>query len=119
MDVGEPLEQRPSGGVQVAAALQVVGKAPHLVERPRLKGCNELLLIDNPVLKREQAKEQVARWVDETHHDCQLLIPVSCGHSMKRRSDFLGIVHFHSRWHWPFPPLTIALRTAFMEERWA
>ena len=47
-------------GVEVAAADQVLGQRPLLVERPGLKGGDELPLVDQAVLEGEQAEEQVA-----------------------------------------------------------
>src|SRR4051812_32390994 len=46
--------------VEVAAADEVVGQGTALVPRPRLEGGHELDLVDQPVLQREQAEEQVA-----------------------------------------------------------
>ena len=57
---GQPLQQRPLGGGEVAAGFQVVGQAPGLVERPGLEGGHELALVDEPVLEREQSEEEMA-----------------------------------------------------------
>ena len=54
------LEEAALDGVQVAARTKVVGKAAQLVERPRLEGSDELALVDDARLKREQAEEEMA-----------------------------------------------------------
>ena len=45
---------------QVAAGVQVVGQAPGLVAGPGLEGGDELALVDQAVLKREQSEEEMA-----------------------------------------------------------
>src|SRR5262249_25721892 len=59
-------------GVEVTTADEVNRQRSALIARPRLKGGHELHLIDQAVLEREQAEEQVARGVDRTSHDRQL-----------------------------------------------
>ncbi len=59
-------------GVEVATTDEVTRQRSALIACPRLKGGHELHLIDQAILKREQAKEQVARGVDRTGHDRQL-----------------------------------------------
>ncbi len=46
--------------VEVAAGFEVVGQAPGLFERPGLKGRHELDLVDDAILKREQAEKEMA-----------------------------------------------------------
>ena len=48
------------GAGQVAAGFQVVGQAPGLVAGPGLEGGDELALVDQAVLKREQSEEEMA-----------------------------------------------------------
>ena len=57
----------PVVGVEVAAADQVVGQRPGLVAGPGLEGGDELALVDQAVLQREQAEEQVAVGGDGGH----------------------------------------------------
>ena len=59
-------------GVEVTMADEVNRQRSALIAGPRLKGGHELHLIDQAVLEREQAEEQVARGVDRTGHDRQL-----------------------------------------------
>jgi hypothetical protein len=59
-------------GVEVTAADEVNRQRSALIAGPRLKGGHELHFIDQAVLEREQAEEQVARGVDRTSHDRQL-----------------------------------------------
>ena len=47
-------------GVEVAAGDEVVGQAPGLVAGPGLEGGDELALVDQAVLKREQSEEEMA-----------------------------------------------------------
>ena len=47
-------------GVQVAAGDEVVGQGAGLVAGPGLEGGDELGLVDQAVLQREQAEEEVA-----------------------------------------------------------
>jgi hypothetical protein len=54
------LQERPLGAGQVAAGFQVVGQALGLVERPGLEGREELALVDQAVLKREQSEKEMA-----------------------------------------------------------
>ena len=59
VDVGQGLQQGPLGRSQVPAGFQVVGEAPGLVERPRLERGHELALVDEAVLKGEQAEQEM------------------------------------------------------------
>jgi len=61
-------------GIKIAAGNQMIGHWPAFVAGPGLKGRDELALIDQTVLRREPAEEQVSRWVDSRRHDCQLPI---------------------------------------------
>ena len=54
------LEAGAGVGVQVTPGDEVVGQAPGLVARPGLEGGDELALVDQPVLKREQSEEEMA-----------------------------------------------------------
>src|SRR5262249_57152778 len=54
-------------GVEVAATDEVVGEGAGLVERPRLERGDNVALVDQPVLQREQAEEQVAVSGDGGH----------------------------------------------------
>jgi hypothetical protein len=60
MNLDESFEQAAPGPGQVAAGFQVVGQAPGLLERPRLERRDELTLVDDAVLQREQSEEQIA-----------------------------------------------------------
>ena len=79
---GQRLERRRAGvGVEVAAGDEVVGQAPGLVEGPGLEGGDELALVDQAVLKREQSEEEMAvgggsSWRDSGHS----VVPDSTGH---------------------------------------
>ena len=54
------LDRGPSIGVQVAAVDQVFGHRAALVATPGPEGGDELGLIDQAVLEREQSEEEVA-----------------------------------------------------------
>ena len=56
----ERLEAGAGVGVEVAAGDEVVGQAPGLVAGPGLEGGDELALVDQAVLKREQSEEEMA-----------------------------------------------------------
>jgi hypothetical protein len=60
VNLGQCVQERPLRGGQVAACLQMVGQALGLVECPGLKGKHELALVDQAVLKREQAEQEMA-----------------------------------------------------------
>ena len=60
MGVCQNLERSPPGSGQIAPALEVVGQALRRVELPGPEGLHELPLIDQAVLEREQAEEQMA-----------------------------------------------------------
>jgi hypothetical protein len=47
--------------LKIAAGDQMFGQWPVLVASPGLKGCDKLDLVDQAVLKREQAEEQITR----------------------------------------------------------
>ena len=53
------LDTRALVGVEVAAVDEVVGQRPGLVAGPGLEGGDELALLDQADLQREQAEEQV------------------------------------------------------------
>jgi hypothetical protein len=54
-------------GLEVAAADEVVGQGAGPIERPGLEGGHELDLVDQSVLQREQAEEQVTVGGDGAH----------------------------------------------------
>ena len=54
------LDRDAIGVVQVTASRQMVGQRPGLVASPGLEGGDELGLVDEPDLQRDQAKEEVA-----------------------------------------------------------
>ncbi len=54
-------------GVEVAAGDQVLGQRPPLLERPGLKGRDELRLVDQAVLQGEQTEEEIAIGIDGGH----------------------------------------------------
>ena len=60
VDVDQRLQQRRLGVGQVAPGFEVVGQALGLVERPGLEGGDELALVDEAVLKREQSEQEMA-----------------------------------------------------------
>jgi hypothetical protein len=60
------------GVVEVAATNETIGDRPALIASPRLETGNELALVDQAVLKRNQAEEEVARCVESRRLDCQL-----------------------------------------------
>ena len=60
MNLGERFQQRPLSAAQVASGFQVVGQAPGLIQGPFLETSQELALVDDPVLQREQPEEEVA-----------------------------------------------------------
>ena len=47
-------------GIEGAAVDEVIGQRPVFLERPGLKPGDELDLVDQPILQRQQAEEQVA-----------------------------------------------------------
>ena len=47
-------------GIEIAPADQVFGQRSIFLERPGLEGSDKLGLVDHPVLKGDQAEEQVA-----------------------------------------------------------
>ena len=57
----EKLHGTPIAGTEIAAGDKMIGHRPRLVVSPRLKGSDELALVDQAILKREHAKEQVSR----------------------------------------------------------
>ena len=61
------LDGGPVVGVEVAAGDEVVGQGAGLVEGPGLEGGDELALVDQAVLQRQQAEEQVAVGGDGGH----------------------------------------------------
>src|SRR5262249_22796782 len=64
-------------GVEVAACAQMVGQRPGLVEGPGLERSDELALVNQPVLQREQAEEEIARGIDGAEHGNQLPLEAS------------------------------------------
>ena len=48
---------------------KMLGQRPRFLERPGLKGRDELRLVDQPVLQSEQAEEEIAIGIDGGH-DC-------------------------------------------------
>jgi hypothetical protein len=46
-------------GVQFAVVSQVIGQGPGFVAGPDLKGCDELRLVDEADLQRDQSEEEV------------------------------------------------------------
>ena len=61
-------------GVKISTGHQMIGHGAAFVAGPGLKGRDELDLVDQTILKRDQAEEQVLRWVDCRRHDRQLPI---------------------------------------------
>ena len=59
----EGLEDRPIKGLEVPAFHEVVGQGACLVRGPGLEGADEAVLVDQPVLEREQSKQKVTRRV--------------------------------------------------------
>ncbi len=57
---GEPFKQGPLVGVDRPLRSQELGDRPRLVAGPRPKGGNQNGLVDQSVLKGEQADQQVA-----------------------------------------------------------
>ena len=72
LDAGASARRR---GRRVPA--EVLGQRPVLVAGPGLEGGDELGLVDQPVLQRQQAEEQVARWIGVRRHGGQLLVETS------------------------------------------
>ena len=66
VEVDQRLHRGALVGVQVAVGHEVIGHGPGLVAGPGLEGGDELALLDQPDLQREQSEEQVARWVGGT-----------------------------------------------------
>ena len=60
----EGLDRGAVVGVEVAPGDEVVGQRPGLVAGPGLEGGDELALVDQAVLQREQAEEEVARGIE-------------------------------------------------------
>jgi hypothetical protein len=60
MEGDQGLNDGPLVGVQVAAGQQVLGQVSLLVASPGLEGGDELDLIDQAVLQREQPEEEMA-----------------------------------------------------------
>jgi hypothetical protein len=60
MDLGQRIQQRLLGARQVAAGFEVIGQAPGLVAGPGLEGGDELALVDQAVLEREQTEEEMS-----------------------------------------------------------
>jgi hypothetical protein len=61
------LDDGPVLRVEVAAGEEVLGQGPGTVAGPGLEGGDELALVDQAVLERQQAEEQVAVGVDGSH----------------------------------------------------
>jgi hypothetical protein len=59
-------------GLKITAGNQMIGQGSAFVAGPGLKSRDELDLVNETVLKREQAEEQVARTIDSRWHDSQL-----------------------------------------------
>src|SRR5205814_5833819 len=57
---GQRLDGGPMSGVEITTADQEIREQPGLVEAPGLERSNELALVDQPVLQRKQAEEQIA-----------------------------------------------------------
>jgi len=63
--------------VKVAQDDEVLGQGPGLVAGPSVERCDQLRLVDQAVLEREQSEEKVARWVRSRWHGCGLSIETS------------------------------------------
>ena len=59
-------------GIEIAAGHEMIGQRAALVAGPSLEGGDELTLVDQANLQREQAEEQVARGVEMRRHDGKL-----------------------------------------------
>jgi hypothetical protein len=64
----------PVFGIKIAAGNQMIGDGPRFIAGPGLKGRDKLDLVNETILKREHAEEQVSRWVDSRWHHLQLPI---------------------------------------------
>ncbi len=56
----EALDRLAILGIEVASAGELVGEGSHLVAGPGLEGGDELALVDQADLKRQQAEQEVA-----------------------------------------------------------
>ena len=56
----ESLDRNSVVAVEVAAGDEMIGHRPGLVAGPGLEGGDELALVDQAVLQREQAEEEIA-----------------------------------------------------------
>ena len=54
-------------GVQIAPGHKMLGQRPLFLERPGLKGRDELRLVDQPILQSEQTEEEIAIGIDGSH----------------------------------------------------
>ena len=68
----ESLNRNSVIGVEIAAGHEVIGQGTALVTDPSLEGGDELTLVNQVDLQREQAEEQVARGVEMRRHDDKL-----------------------------------------------
>src|SRR5262249_49573381 len=73
----QSLHQGHAGGREGAVLGQDLGHGAVRCLGPSMEGGDELGLVDQPRLERQQAEEQVARRIDPTWHDRQLPYPVA------------------------------------------
>ncbi len=99
-----------SVGVEVASSTRCSASGRPLSTGPGTKGGDELVLVDQAVLEREQSEQEVARWISRSGHDRELPIETS-------RADNTSEVHPHPRKanEWSDVPviITLDLRLAF------
>jgi hypothetical protein len=82
-----PLDARALIGIDVTAGEKVLRQWPRSVARPGLKPRHELRLVDQAVLQRQNAEQQVARWVcAAVHRDC-----LQSAKTLPRESDYNGL----------------------------
>jgi hypothetical protein len=65
---GEALQQRPVRRVEMARRDEVVRQGAALVAGPGVKGGDQVRLVDQAVLEREQADEEIARGISGGRH---------------------------------------------------
>jgi len=70
----QALQERPMRRVKVAERDKVFGQWPGLVAGPSVERGDQLRLVNQAVLEREQSEEQVARWVGSRWHLCRFPI---------------------------------------------
>ncbi len=77
MGTSQAFQKRPMRRVEVSQGDEMFGKGPGFVAGPRMERGDQLPLVDQAVLKREQSEEEVARWVGRRCHGCRLPIGTS------------------------------------------